>query len=43
MSNPLAEALRAWRYGRVVALGPDERVAPLASPASLVTVADLLP
>jgi hypothetical protein len=33
----------AWRYGRVVTLGPDGRIAPLAAPPALVTVADLLP
>jgi Uma2 family endonuclease len=32
-----------WRYGRVVTLGPDEHVAPLAVPTALVAVADLLP
>jgi Uma2 family endonuclease len=40
---PDAAAAFAWRYGRVVTLGPDERVSPLAIPAALVTVADLLP
>jgi hypothetical protein len=33
----------AWRYGRVVTLGPDGRIAPLAAPPAPVTVADLLP
>jgi len=32
-----------WRYGRAVALGPDERVSPLAAPAAEIAVADLLP
>ena len=32
-----------WRYGHSVALGPDERVAPLAAPQASVLVADLLP
>ena len=32
-----------WRYGRVVTLGPDERVSPLAAPAAAIAVADLLP
>lgn len=32
-----------WRYGRTLALGPDERVSPLAAPEAAVTVADLLP
>jgi Uma2 family endonuclease len=40
---PDAAAPFAWRYGRVVTLGADERVSPLAVPAALVTVADLLP
>jgi len=40
---PDAAAPFAWRYGRVVTLGPDERVAPLAVPAASVVVADLLP
>jgi Uma2 family endonuclease len=32
-----------WRYGQSVALGPDERVAPLAAPQASLLVADLLP
>ena len=40
---PDAAAPFGWRYGRVVTLGPDERVAPLAVPSAFVTVADLLP
>ena len=32
-----------WRYGRVVTLGPDERVSPRAAPAAAIAVADLLP
>lgn len=32
-----------WRYGRTVALGPDERVSPLAAPAAAIVVADMLP
>jgi Uma2 family endonuclease len=40
---PDAAAPFAWRYGRVVTLGPDERVAPLAVPSAYVIVADLLP
>jgi Uma2 family endonuclease len=32
-----------WRYGTALALGPDERVAPLAAPEASVAVADLLP
>jgi Uma2 family endonuclease len=31
------------RYGSALALGPEERVAPLAAPGASVTVADLLP
>ncbi len=40
---PDAAAPFAWRYGRVVTLGADERVSPLAVPSALVSVADLLP
>jgi hypothetical protein len=40
---PDAAAPFAWRYGRAVTLGPNERVAPLAVPAALVIVAELLP
>jgi Uma2 family endonuclease len=32
-----------WRYGAALALGPQERVAPLAAPSATITVADLLP
>ena len=32
-----------WRYGSTLALGPEERVAPLAAPGASVIVADLLP
>ena len=32
-----------WRYGSTSALGPDERISPLAAPAAFITVADLLP
>lgn len=32
-----------WRYGTAAALGPDERIAPLAAPGGGVLVADLLP
>jgi Uma2 family endonuclease len=32
-----------WRYGRSIALGPDERIAPLAAPQTSVLIADLLP
>jgi Uma2 family endonuclease len=32
-----------WRYGRAVALGPDECVSPLAAPGAKVAVAGLLP
>ena len=38
-----AAAPFGWRYGRAVALGPDERVTPLAAPGAVVSVADLLP
>ena len=40
---PDAAAPFGWRYGRVVTLGPDERVALLDVPTAPVTVADLLP
>src|SRR3990167_1286450 len=40
---PDAAARFCWRYGRAAALGPDERVAPLALPGAAVTVAELLP
>ena len=40
---PDAAAPFGWRYGRAVALGPKERIAPLDLPTALVTVADLLP
>ena len=32
-----------WRYGRMVTLGPHERVAPLAAPQAAILAADLLP
>ena len=32
-----------WRYGRLVTLGPDERISPLAAPTAEIVVADLLP
>jgi Uma2 family endonuclease len=32
-----------WRYGSAQALGPDERLTPLAKPGATVRVADLLP
>ena len=32
-----------WHYGSAIALGPEERVAPLAAPGANVSVADLLP
>jgi Uma2 family endonuclease len=40
---PDASAPFAWRYGRVVTLGPDERVSLLALSATVITVGDLLP
>jgi len=40
---PDGAALFGWRYGSAQALGPDERVSPLALPGVSVTVADLLP
>jgi Uma2 family endonuclease len=43
--GPVADAAApfGWRYGSAQALGPDERVAPLAAPGVAVLVADLLP
>ena len=32
-----------WRYGTALALGPEDRVVPLAAPTVTITVADLLP
>ncbi|MBI3629880.1 MAG: hypothetical protein HY217_09960 [Candidatus Rokubacteria bacterium] len=40
---PDGAAAFGWRYGSALALGPEERVAPLAAPGVSVTVADLLP
>jgi Uma2 family endonuclease len=40
---PDAAAPFGWRYGSALALGPDERVAPLAAAGATVLVADLLP
>ena len=40
---PDAGAVFGWRYGRTIALRPDERVAPLAAPTAAISVADLLP
>jgi Uma2 family endonuclease len=40
---PDATASFGWRYGRVVTLGADERVSPLALSEAAITVADLLP
>jgi Uma2 family endonuclease len=40
---PDRAAAFGWRYGTALALGPEERVAPLAAPEASVTVADLLP
>jgi len=37
------EALYGWRYARRDVLAPSGRVAPLAAPAMMVAVADLLP
>src|SRR5205085_11511702 len=43
--NPMPDgaALFGWRYGSAQALGPGERISPLALPGAAVTVADLLP
>jgi Uma2 family endonuclease len=40
---PDATASFGWRYGRVVTLGLDERMSPLALPEVAITVGDLLP
>jgi len=40
---PDESALFGWRYGRSIALGPEDRVAPLAAPDASVLIADLLP
>lgn len=40
---PDAAALFGWRYSRLVTLGPDERVSPVALPAAAITIGDLLP
>jgi Uma2 family endonuclease len=40
---PDATASFGWRYGRVVTLGPDEQVSPLALPEVALTIGDLLP
>jgi Uma2 family endonuclease len=40
---PDGAALFGWRHGSAQALGPDERISPLALPGAAVTVADLLP
>lgn len=43
--EPVADSAApfGWRYGRAVALGPDERVSPLAAPVAEIAVSDLLP
>jgi Uma2 family endonuclease len=40
---PDAGAAFGWRYGRTLALRPDEHVSPLAAPAAVISVAELLP
>jgi Uma2 family endonuclease len=40
---PDVAASFGWRYGRLVTVGPDERVSPMAAPAAEIAVADLLP
>ena len=40
---PDVAASFGWRYGRLVTVGPDDRISPLAAPAAEVAVADLLP
>jgi Uma2 family endonuclease len=41
--EPVALTRRRREYRRVVTLGPDESVTPLAAPAASIRVADLLP
>ena len=43
--EPVADSAApfGWRYGRAIALGPDEHISPLAAPAAEIAVADLLP
>jgi len=43
--EPVSDAAApfGWRYGRSIALGPNERVSPLAAPAAAVVIGDLLP
>jgi len=40
---PDSAAPFGWRYGRSLALGPPDRVSPLAAPAADIPIADLLP
>jgi Uma2 family endonuclease len=40
---PDTAASFGWRYGRVVTLGPDERMSPLAWPEVAITIGELLP
>jgi len=42
-SGPNAGAPYGWAYRVALALGPDERVTPLAAPSARILVADLLP
>jgi len=43
--EPLADSVArfAWRYGRVLTLGPEDHAVPLAVATAIVLVADLLP
>jgi hypothetical protein len=43
--EPMSDAAApfGWRYGGSIALGPNERVSPLAAPAAAVVIGDLLP
>jgi Uma2 family endonuclease len=43
--EPMSDAAApfGWRYGRSIALGPNERVSPLAASAAAVVIGDLLP
>ena len=43
--EPLADSVArfAWRYGRVLTLGPEDHAVPLAVATAMVLVADLLP
>jgi Uma2 family endonuclease len=41
--DPVADAPQGWRYANVQVLGAQATVSPLAAPAAVIAVADLLP